>query len=44
MPFCFRRSFRIAPGIRLNLSRSGISTSIGRRRAAVAGDGERLSG
>jgi uncharacterized membrane protein YhaH (DUF805 family) len=31
----FRRSLRIAPGIRLNLSRSGISTSIGQRGASV---------
>jgi hypothetical protein len=27
----FRRRFRILPGVRLNLSRSGVSTSIGRR-------------
>ena len=29
--FRFRRSFRLFPGVRLNLSRSGVSTSIGRR-------------
>lgn len=29
----FRRSFRIIPGVRLNLSKSGVSTSIGRRGA-----------
>ena len=29
----FRRSFRIAPGLRVNLSKSGVSTSIGRRGA-----------
>ena len=33
MGFRFRRSFRLMPGIRLNLSRSGVSTSIGRRGA-----------
>jgi hypothetical protein len=27
MPFRFRRSIRIAPGIRLNVSRRGVSTS-----------------
>lgn len=27
----FRRSFRIAPGLRVNLSKSGISESVGRR-------------
>jgi len=31
----FRRTLRIAPGIRLNLSRSGISSSIGPRGASV---------
>jgi hypothetical protein len=29
-PFRFRRSFRIAPGVRVNLSRIGVSTSSGR--------------
>jgi hypothetical protein len=29
----FRRSFRLIPGIRLNLGKSGVSTSIGRRGA-----------
>ena len=33
MGFRFRRSFRVAPGLRLNLARSGISTSLGRRGA-----------
>ncbi len=33
MGFRFRRSLRIAPGLRINLSRSGVSTSIGRRGA-----------
>jgi hypothetical protein len=31
MGFRFRRRVRILPGVRLNLSRSGISTSIGTR-------------
>jgi hypothetical protein len=29
MPFRFRRSFRIAPGILLNVGKRGVSTSIG---------------
>jgi hypothetical protein len=33
MVFRFRRSFRLIPGIRLNLSKSGVSTSIGTRGA-----------
>jgi hypothetical protein len=33
MGFRFRRSFRLMPGIRLNRSRSGVSTSIGSRGA-----------
>jgi hypothetical protein len=35
VPFHFRRSLRIAPGIRLNLSKSGVSTSVGARGAHV---------
>ena len=35
MPFRFRRSIRIAPGIRLNLGKSGVSTSVGERGAHV---------
>lgn len=35
MGFRFRKSVKIAPGIRLNLSRSGISTSFGRPGATV---------
>jgi hypothetical protein len=35
MSLRFRRRFRVAPGIMLNLSRSGISTSIGVRGAHV---------
>ncbi len=33
MPLRFYRRFKIAPGLRINLSRSGISTSVGRRGA-----------
>jgi hypothetical protein len=29
--FRFRRSFRVVPGVRLNLSKTGVSTSVGRR-------------
>jgi hypothetical protein len=29
----FRRSIRIGPGLRVNLSKSGVSTSVGRRGA-----------
>ena len=35
MPLRFRKSFKIAPGIRINLSKSGVSTSIGKRGASV---------
>ena len=35
MAFRFRKSVKIAPGIRLNFSKSGVSTSIGRRGATV---------
>lgn len=35
MGFRFRRSIRVAPGIKLNLSKSGISTSIGRPGATL---------
>lgn len=35
MGFRFRRSVRIAPGLRLNLSKSGGSVSVGRRGATV---------
>jgi hypothetical protein len=35
MGFRFRRSFRLLPGIRLNLSKSGISASLGIRGAHV---------
>ena len=35
MGFRFRRSFRLAPGIRINLSKSGSSLSLGRRGATL---------
>jgi len=35
MGFRFRRSIKILPGIRLNLSRSGVSASVGVRGAHV---------
>ncbi|MFZ5911682.1 MAG: DUF4236 domain-containing protein [Chloroflexota bacterium] len=35
MPIRFRRSFKIAPGIRLNLSKSGTSMTLGKRGASV---------
>jgi hypothetical protein len=35
MPFRFRRSIRIAPGIRLNIGKCGLSTSLGGRGAHV---------
>ena len=35
MGFRFRRSVKIAPGVRLNFSKSGVSTSIGPRGAKV---------
>jgi hypothetical protein len=31
MGFRFRRTFKVAPGVRLNLRKSGVSTSVGRR-------------
>jgi len=35
MGFRFRRIIRVLPGVRLNLSRSGVSTSVGVRGAHV---------
>lgn len=35
MGFRFRKSIKILPGIRLNLSRSGVSASVGRGGATV---------
>ena len=31
MPFRFRKSFKILPGVRLNVSKGGVSTSLGGR-------------
>jgi Protein of unknown function (DUF4236) len=36
MGFKFRRSIKILPGLRLNLSRSGVSANFGVRRANVS--------
>jgi hypothetical protein len=33
MGFRFRRSFRVFPGLKVNLSKSGVSTSVGTRGA-----------
>jgi hypothetical protein len=35
MGFRFRRSVRVLPGVRLNISKSGVSTSVGRRGATL---------
>lgn len=35
MPFRFRKYFKIAPGIKINLSKSGLSTSIGKSGASL---------
>ena len=35
MPFRFRRTFKIAPGLRIHLSKGGVSTSIGTHGASV---------
>ena len=35
MGFRFHRAFKLLPGIRINLSKSGVSTSIGGRGATV---------
>jgi hypothetical protein len=40
--FRFRRSFKIAPGVRINLSKSGVSTSLGTRGATVNVRGDRV--
>jgi hypothetical protein len=40
MGFRFRKSIKIIPGIRLNISKSGISTSIGGRGATLNVNGE----
>ncbi len=35
MGFRLRKSFKMAPGIRLNVSKSGVSTSIGRKGMTI---------
>lgn len=35
MGFRFRKSVRILPGVRLNISKGGVSTTIGRRGATI---------
>lgn len=35
MTFRYRKSIKIVPGVKLNLSKSGVSTSLGRRGASV---------
>lgn len=35
MPFRFRKSIKILPGVKINLSKSGVSTSVGKRGATV---------
>ena len=35
MGFRFRRSVKLLPGVRLNFSKSGVSTTVGRRGASV---------
>src|SRR5688572_26013570 len=35
MPFRFRKSFKILPGLKINLSKSGISTTIGKLGASL---------
>lgn len=38
----FRRSLRIAPGVRLNVSKTGLSTSLGRRGFTLNLRGDRV--
>ncbi len=42
MGFRFRRSIKIAPGVRINLSKSGVSTPVGARGATVNLRGDRV--
>lgn len=35
MGFTFRRSFKLLPGVRVNVSKSGVSTTIGPKIAKV---------
>jgi hypothetical protein len=38
MPWTFRKSFRLAPGVRLNLSKRSAGISVGGRGARVSGN------
>ena len=38
----FRRSFKLFPGVRLNVSKSGMSTSIGKPGGTVSVRGDRV--
>lgn len=44
MGFRFRKSIKLFPGVRLNLSKTGVSTSIGRPGAMVNIRGRRVRG
>ncbi|WP_313461684.1 DUF4236 domain-containing protein [Pseudomonas nitroreducens] len=35
MGFRFRKSIKVAPGIKLNISKGGVSTTVGKRGASV---------
>lgn len=42
MAFRFRKSFKLLPGVRLNVSKSGTSVSVGRRGASMNFRGDRV--
>lgn len=44
MGFRFRKSIKLFPGVRLNLSKSGVSTTIGRPGASMNIRGRRVRG
>lgn len=44
MGFRFRKSIKLFPGVRLNLSKTGVSTSIGRPGAMINVRGRRVRG
>ena len=44
MGFRFRKSFKVLPGVRLNLSKSGTSWSLGKPGATVNLKGDRVRG
>ena len=35
MAFRFRKSFKVAPGVRLNVSKSGVSTTVGKKGLSI---------